>query len=273
MRLRKDVNVYLYDPSKKFFQLTVELKNAPGALSSVLGILQDLNLNILGSFSSVTAHDMSGVWSAFVEDSRHTATELKKKISSSRYVLDSIVVESKEGFLVDSVHFPLSWNTGDRAVMWRAKYLGGMFDKMRETFGTGGEVLIYEQGHVHGEQTWAEHAARLGAEFTRSNLRDVLKIYQALGWFKIDEIDQSERDQTVTIRISESFECDGRKSVKPYSHFVRGHLCGCLTAILGEQMECKEIRCTAVGDEQCEFVLKHKETVARLAEPMSIPAP
>ncbi|MDV3244087.1 MAG: hypothetical protein LYZ66_02780 [Nitrososphaerales archaeon] len=271
MLLRKDVNVYVYDPWKKFFQMVVELKNVPGALSSVLGVLQNLNLNVLGSFSSVTPYAGTGVWSAFVEDSRHTASELKEKVSSSRYVLDSIVVESKEGFLVDSVHFPLSWNTGDRAVMMRAKYLGRMLDKMREKFGTGGEVIIYEEGFVNGKESLADFAARVGAGFMRSNLRDVLKMYQALGWFKLEGVDQSERDRTVTMRTSGSFECEGRKSTKPYSHFVRGQLCGALTAILGEEMECEEVKCIAMGDQRCEFVLRHKESADRLAEPMSIP--
>ncbi len=273
MRLRKDVNVYLYDPSKKFFQVVVELKNVPGALSSVLGVFQNLNLNVLGSFSSVTTYAGTGVWSGFVEDSRHTASELKEKISSSRYVLDSIVVESKEGFLIDSVHFPLSWNTGDTAVMMRGKYLGRMLDKMREKFGTGGEAIIYEEGHVYGKESWTNLAARLGAGFMRSNLQDVLKIYPAVGWFKIDEIDQSERDRTVTIRTSGSFECGGRKSDRPYSHFVRGHLCGALTAALGEEMQCEEVKCIAMSEQRCEFVLRPKETIGQLAEPMSIPAP
>ncbi|MDV3294138.1 MAG: hypothetical protein LYZ70_07690, partial [Nitrososphaerales archaeon] len=240
-------------------------------LSSVLGVLQNLNLNVLGSFSSVTPHAGTGVWSGFVEDSRHTASELKEKISSSRHVLDSTVVESKEGYLVDSVHFPLSWNTGDRAVMMRGEYLGGMFDKVREKFGTGGEAIVYEEGFDYGKETFANHASRLGAGFMRSNLLDVLKIYQALGWFKIEGIDQSERDRTVTIRTSGSFECEGQKSAKPYSHFVRGHLCGALTVILGEEMECEEAQCTAMGDRHCEFVLRPKGGVSRRAEPMSVP--
>lgn len=261
MRLRKDIIVYLHDPSRRFFHIAVELKNIPGALHSVLGIFRDLNLNILGSFSSVDGSAKTGVWSAFVEDSHHTASELNKKMSSSEYVLRSTVVESKDGFLIDGLHFPVSWNTGDRAFMGRARYFARMLHKIREEFGTGGEKIVYDEGYVWGKETWTEMMSRIGTGFARSNLNDVLKFYQAQGWFKLDGVERNEDDGRIVIRTSESFECMGGGSRGPYSHFIRGHLSGALSAILDTEMTCEETKCIAAGNQYCEFELR----------PMAIP--
>lgn len=272
MRLRKDVNVYLYHPSSKLFHVVVELKNVPGALRDFLGVLQDLNLNVLGSFSSVDSTARAGVWSGFVEDSYHTAPELKERISASQFVLDSIVAESKEGFLVDGVHFPLTFNTGDKAVMMTASYLSRMLAATRKRFGTGGESMVYEEGHGYGRDVWAYYVARLGAGFVRSNLQEVLKLYQAVGWFKLEGVDRNDRDRTVIIRTSGNFECEGAKSSDPYSNFVRGHLCGGFTAIMGEEMACEETECVAAGGQRCEFVLRPNTSAGMPARQVSVAA-
>jgi prephenate dehydratase len=69
VHLRKHVSAYIYDPSKRFFHVVVELRNAPGALSSLLNVLQGMDLNILGSSSSLMPYDKAGLWSGFVEAS------------------------------------------------------------------------------------------------------------------------------------------------------------------------------------------------------------
>lgn len=258
MHLRKDVNVYVHYPDAKLFQVIVELQNVPGALESVLGVLRGLNLKLLGCSFSVDSTERTGVWSGFVEDSDHTAPELRQKISSSEHVLDSIVVESKNGLLVDTVHYPLALNTGERAMMIRTEHLGRMLTAMRRQFGTGGNVMLYQEGLFYGKDEVADYIKRLGFGFARSNLKDVLMVYQALGWFKLEGVDQNEQDRTVTIRTSGSFECEGAKSLGPYSHFMRGCLSGGLTTILGEEMLCKETKCIAAGDQYCEFVLMPK---------------
>jgi predicted hydrocarbon binding protein len=187
--------------------------------------------------------------------------ELKEKISSAHGVLDSIVVESKDGFLVDGIHFPLVLNSGDRVVLMRAEYLPRMFEMIRKKFGTGGETIVFDQGFAYGKATWADVTVKFGPGFARSNLRLVLKLYQALGWLRLEGIEWDEGSRSVTIRTSGSSECEGRKSSAPYSQFVRGHLSGALTAILGKETTCKETRCIAAGDQLCEFVSTPKARV------------
>lgn len=271
MRLRKDVNVYIYDPSKRFFHVVVELKNLPGALYKLLGVLRDLDLNILGSFSSAESSSKVGVWSGFVEDSNHTASELRKRILSSEYVTDATVVESTDGFLIDGIHFPLSWNSGDRAFMGRAKYIARMLRAVRNEFGTGGEKIIYDEGFAFGKDTWSEMTARIGTGFARAHLQDVLRFYQAEGWFKLESVDKDERGGVLAIRVGESFECMGAARHGHYSQFVRGHLAGALSAILGAEMECEETKCIGAEDESCEFLLMPKQHRKELVGPATAP--
>jgi predicted hydrocarbon binding protein len=256
MRLRKDVNVYLHDPGATFFHVVVELENVPGALQGLLGVLRNMKLSVLSSFSSVDSSAKTGVWSAFVEDSGRTASELKKVVSSAPHVVDSVVISSKEGYLVDGVHFPLALNTGDRAVMMTTKYVMNMLSSVRKEFGSGGDVIVYQEGRSYGSDVGAHYLKRLGSDFVRSNLFEVLQLYQALGWFKLEALDLNLSDHMVTVWTSGCFECEDRKSPKPYSHFVRGHLEGSVSAFLGERLECDEVKCIASGDQFCEFVLK-----------------
>jgi predicted hydrocarbon binding protein len=249
------VNVFVYDPSTKFFNVVVELKNVPGALRSVLDILQRFKINILGSFSSVDPKGNTGTWSAFVENSGHTVSGLRRRILSSPYVLRTIVTESTDGFLVDSIHFPLTFNTGDRAVLMRSEYLGRMLSAIRKEFGSGGNVILYEEGRAYGKDVGANYANRLGPGFVRSNIAEVLNLYQALGWFKLEGVRQNKREKSLTIRASGCFECEGSESNGPCSHFVRGHLGGAMTAIFGEEMTCEETRCVAAGGQVCEFLI------------------
>ncbi|MDG7010822.1 MAG: hypothetical protein JRN57_01755 [Nitrososphaerota archaeon] len=255
MRLRKDVNVYLFDPTRKYFHIVMELENVPGALRSVLEVMQGLHLNVLGSFSSVDSSARLGVWSGFVEDSTHSAWDLKRKLGASPFVHDAMVVESSKGFLVDGLHFPVAFNTGTRAVMMGARALANMLGTVNEQFGSGGNVILYEEGRSYGKEVGAEYMMKLGADFIASNLAEVLKLYQALGWFRVSAVKSDPAGGTIAIQAEENFECAGADSKVPHSHFVRGHLEGMATTWLGKPMECRETLCIAKGDERCEFVL------------------
>jgi predicted hydrocarbon binding protein len=253
--LRKDVNVYLFNPTKKFFHVVIELENVPGALRNVLEVVHGLDLNVLGSFSSVDSSAKFGVWSGFVEDSDHTAMDLKRMLSASPYVHDAIVAESNKGFLVDGIHFPLSYNNGTRAVMMGTKALANMIGTLNERFGTGGEVILYEEGLSYGKEVGGEYLMMLGSDFISSNMGEVMKVYQAKGWFRVEDVTMDAAKGRVVIAAGENFECAGVEARSPHSHYVRGHLEGLVTTWLGRPMECRETLCVASGDRFCEFTL------------------
>ena len=253
--MRKDVNVYLFDPTRKYFHIVIELENVPGALRNVLEAMHGMSLNILGSFSSVDSAAMVGVWSGFVEDSTHTATDIKQKLEASAFVHDVMVKESSKGFLVDGVHFPVAYNTGTRAVMMGARALANMLRAVNEKFGSGGNVILYEEGRSYGKEVGSDYLLKLGGDFVGPNIAEVLKLYQALGWFRVAKVHTEPDAGTFTLQAEENFECSGVESRVPHSHFVRGHLEGSVTVWLGKPMECKETLCVAKGDKYCEFVI------------------
>jgi len=156
---------------------------------------------------------------------------------------------------VDRLPFHLSWGTGDRAFMGRSAYVAKMLSEIRERFGTGGEKIVYDEGYAWGKESLAEMTARMGGEFVLSNLENVMMLYQAQGWFKVERVERNERTGAVMVDASENFECMGEKSKRPHSQFVRGHLAGAFTAILGTEMACVEKRCIAAGGRLCEFAL------------------
>jgi predicted hydrocarbon binding protein len=256
--LRKDVNVYLFDPTRKYFHIVIELENVPGALHNVLDVTRGLELNILGSFSSVDSAAKVGVWSGFVEDNNHDAVELRRKLGGSPYVHDAIVVESNKGFLVDGVHFPLAFNTGTRAVLMTARYVARMLETIRKQFGSGGNVIIYEEGRAYGKDVGAEYFQRLGADFVTSNLGEVLKLYQALGWFRLEAVEVEHKTGKIVVRTAENFECAGSQSRVPLSHFVRGHIAGTISTYMEKEMACEETNCVAMGEKYCVFALTPK---------------
>ena len=143
-------------------------------------------------------------------------------------------------------------------MMMASKSIARMLESMRREFGTGGNVIIYEQGRSYGTEAARDYISRLGGEFVAENLKEVMKLYQALGWFKLEGFDVDRKRSKITITTSENFECEGSVSKAPISQFVRGHLAGSLTASLGQKMECQETSCVATGAEYCTFVLQPK---------------
>lgn len=258
VRLRKDVNVYLFDPAKRYFHVVIELENVSGALKAVLDVVHGLNLNVLGSFSSVDTAAKVGVWSGFIEDGIQTGPDLKRKLSASPYVHDIMVVESDKGFLVDGVHFPVAFNTGERAVMMEARALKNMLESVTEQFGSGGNVILYQEGRSYGGDVGSKYLARLGGDFITSNMGEALKLYQALGWFRVSKVAEGAGQGPLVIQAEENFECMGAQSKVPHSHFVRGHLEGVVSTWKGAPMECKETSCIAKGDKCCEFALSRR---------------
>lgn len=255
MRFPKAVNVAVFYPSKKVLLVTAELRDGLDVLISVLEVLRKAKANVLGSSSFIPKGATSGSWNAFVEGDKLDATELKEKIGSLEGVVAVTTKESTNGLLVDSELFPLIWNGGDRMVMMRCRYLNATFEKMKETFGSGGDAIIFDEGFTFGNEAGKDFARALGKEFTRSHFRELLMVYQSVGWFRLEGV-QPSKDGTIVLRATENFECEGAKSEKPHSHFVRGHLAGAASAITGGKMTCEETKCIASGDPVCEFTLR-----------------
>ena len=266
MRLQKEGGACVHRQPEKFFHVVVELNNVPGALCNVLRDLGDFGISVLDGSSSVDIYSRTAVWSAFVRDSDRTVSQLKGKISSSQNVLDSMVVESESGFFSGGTRFSLSSNAEGMTLMGRGIHPERILRKLRERFGAEGERILYDEGHACGKEVGVDYTRRLGVGFARANLLDVFEMYETARWFRLEGVERFKRYGVVTVRTRESFECEGARSSRPYSQFLRGHLSGGLTAILGKEMACEETKCVAAGDENCEFVLSSRSGIYHVAE-------
>jgi len=255
----KEIPIYIRNPGKRSYQVLVRLKNVPGALADAAAVIEKASVNVLGGI--VSASKDQGCWCFFGESSGDgpTAEELVAQLKRSRHVLDAEAKEDLEGFLVDTMTFPLKWNTGDRAILMRQQYMVRMFDDIKKEFGSGGEVILYREGFAYGRSTWEGLEGEIGAEYVRSHFGEVLGIYQAAGWGRVEVVDHDFAGKRAKVRMYENFECEGHQSDRPLSSFVRGHLAGAFSALMdAESVSCEETMCTAKGDGYCEFVLMEK---------------
>ena len=140
----------VHGPAKKCLNLSVELRNEPGALLRVQNVLSDLRFNVLGSFSTVDLGSRTGRWGAFLKDPDGSLRTLKSKLRALPFVVGFEVEESKDGYLVDLIHFPLVQSGGERAIMMTSKHLLALGEQIARVFGSGGPVILFGAAQAYG---------------------------------------------------------------------------------------------------------------------------
>jgi hypothetical protein len=172
---RKDVMIYHYDPKKRYFLVTMRLENKPGALGNVANMLAIRGINLMEGYLSGTSSEEYQVASFFLESTnpRLDTGWLKEFIESSVFVSDVMVKQGVEGFLFDSLNFPLSWNTGDRAVLVKVEGLRAMLNAMIMANPAKGAETIYSQGFNYGKLVW-EQLLSVYRPQTREGLSEAL---------------------------------------------------------------------------------------------------
>jgi len=251
----------MYIPKKNYFLINLEIRNRLGDVAAVSRILAEASIEILtGSFTRGGA-GKPGSWQVFVQplNGNTSSDDLKRLLFSCPDVVGCQIKESREGLLVDSVTFPIKISSGQRAMIIRNDVWNSMLKKTREKFGSGGDVIIYEQGNMAGRITGKELLGALGKEFLTQQLDQVVAMYQALGWGKAKIVTFVHSPLELVMRMWESAECMGQKSEKPTGHFIRGHVVGVVEEMFGFECKCAEISCLAKGNQYCEFVLEEKK--------------
>jgi len=255
----KETIGYHYNPGKKVFLISVDLKNVPGALASVTSILSKTSVNTLSGFTAIRAEEEKGVWGFFAEAKEDLrAVRLKQLIDDSPYVTNSIVVEGTGGLVVDTIHFPLKLNSGESMILARKEIFGVMFKRLGEMFGSGGEAIVFEEGEATGESDARRLVEIFGKDLAQQSIPELSMLYLSLGWGRPELLRFNPKPFSATIRLFDSFECSGQKSSKANSQFVRGHMTGLINVLFEKHVKCKETKCLALGDECCEFVLSEE---------------
>jgi predicted hydrocarbon binding protein len=255
----KDIPVYVYNPRKKNYHIYLRLKNSIGAIAEASQLLKKASISVLGGITSV--YDGEGTWSFFAESEKTglTASDVSSILRKAKHVIDVSVEEDSEGFLVDTT-FPLRWNTGEKAVLIRHAFIVSMLDTIREKFGSVGEAIIYEEGVVLGREGFREIIKKIGQDFAKKHVDQMVRFYNAVGWGMVKIVHSNILEPRILLWVYESFECSGHSSKGTYSRFFRGHLAGAFSSLFGIEMDCTETRCISSGNDKCEFLITPRKS-------------
>ena len=235
--------------------MALQLKDQVGAFADLASRLEKARFNLMSISTSVPDEDGFGRCS-FVVGAPAPGTkadQLRDVVERSKLAAKVEIKEAHNGLLVDSLNFPLCWNTGDRAIMLRTEFFTAMEDGIRKHFETGADVVLYEMGYHHGEPTW-RNLLRSYEVKTLDDLQEALSNYTANGWGLAEAKSLDLAARTAEVEFSENFECTLKKGqVGAGSNFVRGHLSGFFEVVLGTKIAVAETACTAKGAQACAF--------------------
>ena len=258
----KDVMVYRYDPRKKYFLASVHLENKPGVLGNLANLLGIRGINILeGHFGGIDGE--KGILGFFAESTneRMDAGWLRDFLKSSVGVTDVEVKSGVEGFLTDSLNFPITWNNGDRAVLMRVEGLRAMLSLINPEDPEARKAwvaAIYAQGRSYGRAAW-DNLFGVHRPKTREGIVEMLNIYVATGWGRVELMELDPARRKARIGLDQGFECVGLTTGRPEGHFVSGHFAGAMSSYFGEDVESDESKCLSKGDDHCEFAVSPRK--------------
>lgn len=118
----------------------------------------------------------------------------------------------------------------------------------------GAAVILYETGKKAGEK-WISRFSKEWELKDQIFIEAVQNFYAELGWGKFDIKENNGKE--LIVRVENSFIAHGYgKSNVAVCHFLRGYNAGLAEVLKGKGLDACETRCTAKGDEYCEFVMK-----------------
>jgi len=262
MQNPKDVPIWEYAPERRLAQFTVRLRNVKGALAQVSKLVADLDVTVMGGFTSAPSDSRMGVWSFFadVTDSPDIA-KIRRALLDSPMVEGVEVLSSEDGFMVDRQNFPLMFSNR-RALIVRTDALNGMFARLWDVFGSGAVAIVDQMAEAMGKYTAKEILDDLGREQAIRSLDEILGTYTALGYAQVEV--GSRDDDSLSVHAKGLFECESnaRNYVRRKSTFFRAHLRGLMSTIFDSDYEVTEVQCLAEGDEACSFTIAKTPSLA-----------
>ncbi len=254
--LPKEIMVAEYSPDRKLAHLVITLNNVPGALNRCTGLIAAEGVNVLSGFHVAPTARQYGYWSFFADltNAKSTLGQLASKLKSLEAVTNVTSSESKDGLLIDTSHFPVTYSTFT-VFLLRVDVFSQMLQRIYSMIGAPAGVVFYQMGFIGGSTTFNGLKRTIGRDMVRRNATYLLSMFSALGWGIFELVDLSFERRRATVRSRSNIECkqSAGKATEPQSNFVRGHLSGVFSEIFEERMDSVEVRCEALGDEFCEF--------------------
>ena len=236
------------------FHIAAEIEDVPGSLNSVLELVSgQIDLQNTISFS----HDKGlASWRAFARavDENTTLEGLRSRIQKSPFVRSVEVFEGKDGLVVNKTSAGPSLGPGEPLMVMSVAGMNSVFNHVAKVFGTGGEAILYGEGHSLGQANGRYLKEYLGNGLVKHKLEDLAGLYGSFGW-GIVELSFDGHGTEVTARVRDCFECASMETVEARCNFFLGHLKGIVSVLLGAQLAGSETRCKKRGNEFCEFEL------------------
>ena len=181
-----------------------------------------------------------------------------RKIKSIKEV--TLIEQQAEGFIADTAS-PIITAGEMRAIILREILWSILVNKIREKFGSGGEVLLYYMGVDMGLRAAEDHKKMAEALGLREpdRITRILgaSLFTSTGWGRLQIDEFTLNPPYVLITVYNNFECKiGPASKTPYSQLTRGLISGYLSHLLGLETEVNETKCLVKGDPYCRFECK-----------------
>lgn len=252
--------VYHFDPSRKFYLVSLTIEDKPGIVGNVADVLGIRGMNIFAGYFGKKEKESLGTFSFFVEshNQRMDTKWLKEFLETVVGVSEVEVKEPVEGFLAHSLSFPLVWSTGDRAVLMRTDYLKKAFAAIQKALGSDGQDATFRFGYEYGKAAW-ENLFSLLRPKSGEGLQAMLEIYAAVGWGKVELIKFEEKRRWARVRVIDGFECAGNMTGNPTGQFIRGHIAGVFSAYFKREARATETKCVSAGAQYCEIEVSPEE--------------
>jgi len=249
----KGVAPYYFAPGKKLFQIVVSVRGEKGALGSVLGLIESMVKPVAAT--SYSQPDNTSVLSVVAEALPETETpdKIRSSIMASGVALDVEVLEGRDGILVDTFHTGLATGAG-YILMIRRQSLTRMLDRVNRLLGTGGDVVLFEEGIAVGKANGEAFLKALGTEKLRKNIDYLRSNLTAQGWGSVS-VRMAEDGETRTMVVDDCFECSSNDGGRTGCHFFRGYILGNTQATFGKAFSVEETACRTRGASACEFVI------------------
>lgn len=239
---------------KNIVLLHVKLKNAPGAMLSVVELVAKKHLNILSGYHETPTGGEVGDWTFFME---LRAEENLEQLLDSVRKLEFVVEASGQGpsnFLVDATHFPLL-DQGERLIAFMAKSFIDVEKSFLGMMGRSGETILYHGGKAAGKVDLMRLRSWSGLRTNRELVEQFCKycLVYGLGNSTVQEFDEAKGFASFIVRDSVEASLYVERQAKGTCHFLRGMIAGVMEELFSRKADAKEVGCKAMGHEHCVF--------------------
>ena len=240
---------------RRLVEVSILMDDVPGMLARVSSLIASRGINILYGVHHKSEEPDATWWCFFADFSNVEPEEVISEIARVEGVrrIAWTPAPSEKPFFLDTHHSILEFFE-ERAVLFRADWLVGIFSNIYKVWGTGGKVFIYHLGFEGGRETYETWRERLGLE-GEDLIRASLDLLQSLGWISGFSFSLDMENEIAVIRLEKNFECAKARG-KEGSQFIRGVIAGFFSGMFSSECSVDERKCVSRGDPYCEFLVR-----------------